>query len=135
MKSLVLLFVLTLSTGLFCQEQPEKQATEAANQWLAIVDQENYAGSWDAAAPAFRNAVPKQQWIYAMKANRAPLGNVLSRKVKSATYATSLPGAPDGHYVVIEYDSSFEHKQSAIETVTPSQGADGRWKVSGYYIR
>jgi hypothetical protein len=32
-----------------------------------------------------------------------------SRKLKSATYKTSLPVAPDGQYVVIQYDSSFEH--------------------------
>ncbi len=48
---------------------------------------------------------------------------------------TSLPGAPDGQYVVIQYESSFEHKKSAIETVTPSQGADGHWRVSGYFIK
>lgn len=134
MKSWVLLFVLTLSTGLFCQEQPETLATEAANHWLTMIDEGDYAGSWDAAAPAFKNAVSKQQWIQAMKANRAPLGKVLSRNVKSAVYATSLPGAPDGHYVVIQYDSSFTHKQLTVETVTPSQDEDGQWRVSGYYI-
>jgi hypothetical protein len=70
-----------------------------------------------------------------LKATRAPLGKVISRKVKSAVYKTSLPGAPDGKYVVIQYESSFEHKASAIETVTPMLGDDGQWRVSGYYIR
>jgi hypothetical protein len=36
---------------------------------------------------------------------------------------------------VIQYESSFEHKASAIETVTPMLGDDGQWRVSGYYIR
>ena len=47
----------------------------------------------------------------------------------------ALPGAPDGEYVVIQYESSFEHKQSAIETVTPMLDTDGKWRVSGYFIK
>jgi hypothetical protein len=46
-----------------------------------------------------------------------------------------LPGAPDGEYVVIQYESSFEHKQAAVETVTPMLDKDGTWRVSGYFIR
>jgi hypothetical protein len=60
---------------------------------------------------------------------------MLSRKLKSATYMTAMPGAPDGEYVVIQYESSFEHKQSAVETVTPMLDKDGKWRVSGYYIK
>jgi hypothetical protein len=70
-----------------------------------------------------------------LQATRAPLGKVASRVVKSAVYTTSLPGAPDGQYVVIQFESSFEHKKAAIETVTPSLGEDGEWRVSGYFIR
>jgi len=66
---------------------------------------------------------------------RASLGTVVSRKVKSARYLTTLPGAPDGQYVVIQYQSSFGHKKSAIKTVTPMLDGDGQWRVSGYYIR
>jgi hypothetical protein len=55
--------------------------------------------------------------------------------LKSATYTKSLPGAPDGEYVVIQYDTGFEHKQSAVETVTPMLDKDGKWRVSGYFIR
>ncbi|MEW6584469.1 MAG: DUF4019 domain-containing protein, partial [Nitrospirota bacterium] len=54
--------------------------------------------------------------------------------VKSKKYATSLPGAPDGEYVVIEFETSFENKKSAVETVTPMMDS-GKWRVSGYYIK
>ena len=63
------------------------------------------------------------------------MGKLLSRKLKSATYKTTMPGAPDGEYVVIQYDSSFEHKQAAVETVTPMLDKDGKWRVFGYYIK
>ncbi len=48
---------------------------------------------------------------------------------------TSLPGAPDGEYVVIQYNTEFENKKVAIETITPMLDDDGKWRVSGYYIK
>lgn len=46
-----------------------------------------------------------------------------------------LSGAPDGRYVVIQYETAFERKKSAVETITPMVDPDGAWRVSGYYIR
>ncbi len=37
--------------------------------------------------------------------------------------------------MVIQYDSSFENKQSALETVTDMLEKDGQWKVTGYFIK
>jgi hypothetical protein len=48
---------------------------------------------------------------------------------------TTLPGVPDGEYVVVQFDTSFEKKKTAIETVTPMKEPDGRWRVSGYFIK
>jgi Protein of unknown function (DUF4019) len=138
MKSLlaILFFILTLSTTLLCENKAAEQAaTESANHWLAEVDAGRYAASWDAAAPAFKSAVSKDQWAKALASTRSPLGKVISRTVKSAAHTATLPGAPDGQDVVIQYESSLEHKETAIETVASSLGDDGQWKVSGYYIR
>jgi len=54
-------------------------------------------------------------------------------RMKSPAPALSLPGAPDGEYVVIQYETQFEHHTPA-ETVTPMLDKDGAWKVSGYFI-
>ena len=124
----------------FCQtvvadQAAEKAAVEAANSWVALVDEGKYAQSWDNAADYFKSAVKKDQWESSLSAGRKPLGKVLSRKVKAKQYTTTLPGAPDGQYVVIQYETSFERKASAIETITPMRDKDGKWRVAGYYIR
>lgn len=113
----------------------EKAAVEVANAWVALVDEGKYGQSWDNAADYFKGAVKKDQWEASLSAGRKPLGRVLSRKVKASQYKTTLPGAPDGHYVVIQYETSFERKSSAIETITPMREKDGKWRVAGYYIR
>ena len=110
------------------QAKPEQVAQESAEAWLALVDGGNYAGSWDQAAELFKAAVTKDQWQSALNKVRIPLGKLVLRKFKSATYAKTLPGAPDGEYVVLQYDTSFEHKQAAVETVTPMLDKDGKWR-------
>ena len=108
---------------------------EAAGKWLDLVDEGRYSESWDQAAAYFKTTVTKQKWAVSIKAARTPLGKVKSRKLLSARSTTSLPGAPDGNYVVIQYQTSFENKPEAVETVTPMKGKDGKWRVSGYYVR
>ena len=99
------------------------------------VDAGQYAESWKDAAQLFKNAVGEQEWAARVGAARKSLGAVKSRVLKSATPATSLPGAPDGHYVVIQYDTVLAHKQQAVETITPMLDQASQWRASGYFVR
>lgn len=123
------------SSLVMADQKGEELAAKAALKWLSLVDEGKYSESWDGAAQLFKGAVIKEQWRESVSSVRKPLGKLVSRTPMSRTYATSLPGAPDGEYVVIQYSSSFEHKKSAIETVTPMLDKDGKWRVSGYYIK
>jgi len=113
----------------------EQQAQQVAEAWLKLIDAGKYDKSHDAAAKLFRDAVAKEMWAQQIKAVREPLGALKLRRLKSATYSTTLPGAPDGEYVVIQFETSFASKKDAIETVTPMLDADGKWHVSGYFIK
>jgi len=124
------------ATMAMANESEKKQsAVASAEKWLTIVDKGNYSKSWQEASEFFRQAVDQDQWGQAVRSIRKPLGKRVSRKLKSASYTTSLPGAPDGEYVVIQFDTSFENKKSGIETVTPMMDKDGVWRVSGYYVK
>ena len=113
----------------------EQAAIQSAQVWLDLVDGGSYAKSWEDTAAVFKSAVSQADWEKTAQGVRAPLGRMVSRKIKSQQYANSLPGAPDGEYVVIQYDTTFENKANAVETVTPMLDKDGQWKVSGYYIK
>jgi hypothetical protein len=132
-------YLLVFQTGKKKAKSPtaaeETAAEAAAREWLKTVDSGGYATSWDGAAAYFKTAITKGNWMKALEAARKPLGNNLSRKATSRQYRTSLPGAPDGKYVVIQFASSFEHKAQAVETVTPMMEKDGKWRVSGYFIK
>lgn len=111
------------------------KARSAADSWLAIVDSTDYARSWEKTAELFRSTVTQSKWKNDLEKSRLPLGNVKSRTLKSTDFIRTLPNAPDGEYVVVQYDSLFNHDIKVIETVTSMREADGSWKVAGYYIK
>ena len=113
----------------------EMEAVTAAEKWLVLVDAGKYGDSWRAASGYFKSAVKQDQWEQSLKAVRDPLGKLVSRKLLSKTPMSSLPGAPDGEYLVIQFETSFQNKKSAVETITPIKEKDGKWRVSGYYIK
>jgi hypothetical protein len=116
-------------------DKPEDLAQAAAESWLKLTDAGNADVSWDQAAKLFKGAVTKEKWAQALAGVRPPLGKVISRKLSSRQYGEKMPGAPDGKYVTIQYDTVFENKASAVETITPMLDPDGVWRVSGYFIR
>jgi hypothetical protein len=137
MKTRVIVVSLVcLMFALACVDRDkENKAVAAAETWLGMVDAGSYAESWDQAAAVFKGGMTKDRWVASLNAVRAPLGKMISRTVTSKSYTKSLPGAPDGEYVVIQFSTSFENKKSAVETVTPMLDKDGQWRVSGYYIK
>jgi hypothetical protein len=115
--------------------QVVQAAQQAAREWLTLIDNSHFGESWEQAASYFKNAVSRDKWIQDMQSYRHPLGKLLSRSVKSSRFTTSAPGAPDGQYVIIQFNAVFENKRSAVETITPMLDKDNHWRISGYFIR
>ena len=135
MKNLILI-ILLIPAFIFSQNKKEnKKAQMAATNWLVQIDKGEYLESWDNAAQYFQNQILQDRWSAALKASRGPLGNSISRNINSSEFKSELPGAPDGNYYILTYNSSFENKASAIETITLTKGIDGKWRAVGYYIK
>lgn len=116
------------------QPGPLSRAEMAANNWLAIVDAGDYPLSWQQAASLLQTAVTQPKWESSLQTGRLPLGAVKSRQLKTANFSRTLAGAPDGEYVLISYETQFEFKAQAIETLTTMKDRDN-WKVAGYFIK
>jgi len=129
-----LLFGLASGFGGKTNAAAEHAATAAAGKWLAEIDRGQYAQSWQDGSALFQNGVSEQKWESDMTTVRKPLGARVSRKMESAQYATQLPDAPAGEYVLMRFDTSFANRLFAIETVTFMLEKDGQWKSAGYFI-
>jgi hypothetical protein len=98
------------------------------------LDAADYTATWRTASDAFKMAVSSDAWSQAAQAVRSPLGQLKTRTERSATFTRTLPGAPDGEYVVLQFVTVFEMKSHAIETITAKHEPDGIWKIAGYFI-
>lgn len=100
----------------------------AARDWLALVDQEDWQASYDAAGTAFQEPNTVESWRAASEQARGPLGPVLSREAIQFDTVASPQG-----YQIVRYRTDFENRAGAIESIT-LQREDGVLRVVGYFI-
>ena len=136
MKKSLLLFACAMlcGFGIEAKESPARVAQNAALSFLARCDSGDYAGAYANSSNIVHGLMPADLFARSLGSVRDPLGKVVSRKYASAKELTSLPGAPDGHYVMLTFNTQFARQKAAVETVTPAL-ENGVWKVSGYFIR
>ena len=115
-------------------KEEKEIAIKSVYLWLKYLDNENYSAAWEKSSFLIKESIPLNDWINTISPARGFLGEVVERKFKSSLYKEQLPGAPDGRYVIIQFDVVFKNKANAVETITPVY-EDGEWKVSGYYIK
>lgn len=121
-----------------------EEAATAAEKWLALVDASDFGESWNQTSSLFKSgvsdrslfkpAVSKQQWQSSLASVRPQLGRAVTHRLKLKQYAEQLPGEPEGEYVVLKYEPSFERMKLGTETVILVKDTDGIWRVSGYNI-
>lgn len=115
-------------------EVSEAASIVSGKEWLKLVDDQNWSESWNSAGSFFRSKVSEKTWSSTILSVRNPLGTLVSRSILKVTKATSLPGAPDGQYELIEFQSNFTNKSDAIETLVLVK-EENTWKTVGYFIR
>src|SRR6476646_430918 len=103
----------------------EKEARGAAEEWLALIDAENYSAAYAMESKRLRAATTEAQFVRSMQGRRQPFGAVGSRRFIGAAYTRKLTGAPDGHYESILFRTAFAQKSLAAERVILSQEKDG----------
>lgn len=117
------------------QNEKENEAIKSAVDYLGLVDSGQYEKSWDETSMFFKSQISQTQWAEKLSSLRPLFGKVINRTIINTKYLTRAPGAPDGEYVIVVFKTSFENKKSAIERVTPMLEKDGKWRVTGYFIK
>ncbi len=115
--------------------QAKANAQAAAAAWLVLIDNGQYAESWQAGSPYFHTAITQDGWVTLLKGGFPVFGKLVSRNLKQVAYTRILPGAPDGQYVALQYQSDFTNSKGLAETITLALDPTGSWKVAGYYIK
>ena len=127
-------------------------AVSAAKKLLTLIDAGDYSESWKETASFVQAKRTEADWTNLLNTNRVPLGKLLSRQLVASIPLTlangvptspavsgpiiaSPPGAPDGPYVFVLFQSSFAEKKDAKESVTFTLEKDGQWRAASYFIK
>ena len=110
-------------------EAVETDATRAARDWLALLDQGQWDESWRQTGASFRELNTSGTWTEVSLVARAPLGEVLSRELISQE---TVPAPPFG-YEMVKFKTSFANKAGVTETLSLVR-EDGAWKVVGIWL-
>lgn len=112
----------------------EVAAERQALGFLGYLDQGRFADSYAYTGMLIRTQLDRDAFSTQIQKTRVGTGALQSRELIDAGYTTTVPGAPDGQYVILHYHASFANRQDAVETVTLAF-AKGYWRVAGYYIK
>jgi len=113
----------------------ELAAERQALGFLGYLDHGRFADSYAYTGMLIRTQLDRDGFATQIEKTRVGTGALQSRDLIDASYATTVPGAPAGQYVVLNYRSSFGNRaDEAVETLTLAF-ANGYWRVSGYYIK
>jgi hypothetical protein len=110
-------------------------ASRSAQDWLALVDRKMYSASWDSASAYFQQTVTREQWTEAVLRARTQFEPFGARELVGSRYAASLPNAPAGEFIVLQFETDVSGDRQVSEIVVEMRQPDGRWRPAGYFVR
>lgn len=108
-------------------------AQEAAERWLALVDANEFAESWDAADSTFQAQISREDWLAKGEQFRGQLKDMRARQLVQVQYRDSAQHAPpSGPVVTLQYRTDFV--DDATQELLVTTEADTTWRVVGYRV-
>jgi hypothetical protein len=125
------LLIGSLAAPVFAQDN-----AHAGDDFLKLLDTKKYAESWDVASDLLKQSVSRSEWTTRMVKTRDTLGEVASRKLKSAQADKDPKNSPPGDYLLLTYETVFASQGAPhTETLPLIKGPDGRWHAVDYFVR
>ena len=100
--------------------------------WLRMLDRGSYPVTYGKMAEVAKSAATEPQWTSAMEIFRKPLGVAVRRRCLGVRDENS---PTEGLFRVVQFETEFEKKKEAVETVTLKKDPDGVWRPACYFIR
>ena len=113
--------------------EPVSDAKVPADQWLSLLDAEQYQSAYNSMADGFKSKFPYGQFEELVVRERSHLGDVDARTLFSSAPYESPPGSPKGAYRQYVYRTDFASEPKSIYEIVWLFGESEGWRVSGFY--
>lgn len=111
------------------------ESAQVAKDYVDGVDKGEYDQSWSKSDTVFQNTIPQNEWKDFLTELRKRTGKVVSRRLKDQNPAWNPRGLPEGAYMVIIYNTSFQNLPNVEELLTLRKGPDKKWRVLTYEVK
>jgi hypothetical protein len=112
----------------------DNDVIDASRKWLQLIDGAHYGAAWDLGARPLKTAVSRKGFVDGIGQARKGYGKVAERQPAQFARTHTLPGAPDGDYALVSFQTLFANGKKADEQIVWLLESD-TWRVSGYFIR
>lgn len=120
---------LTTAAAVSATPASEQAAVEAARQFLALMDRNDWAASWRATHKSFQLLNTVDWWADTSKQVRGEMGTLQSRELTAVNFR---PAPPSGYWTVT-FKATYSKKGSVVETVQLA-AENGGWKVAAISV-
>ncbi|MEA3263270.1 MAG: DUF4019 domain-containing protein [Pseudomonadota bacterium] len=107
----------------------EQAAIEAALQFLALVDRNDWTASWQATHKSFQLLNTVDWWADASQQVRGEMGTLQSRELATVDFR---PAPPNGYWTVT-FKAKYSKKGNATETLSLAS-ENGGWRVASITV-
>lgn len=111
-----------------------QSGVQLAKEYVTELDQGLYAQSWEKSGFLFRQTVSQNDWVKSLNLIRKPLGKAMSRKLGERRMIKDPYNLLKGQFMVVEFDTSFEHAPEGRELLILRSGSDDVWHVASYEV-
>lgn len=116
-------------TAVVATPAAEQAAVDAAKQFLALLDRDDWTASWHATHKSFQLLNTVDWWAQASRKVRGEVGTITSRELATVNFT---PAPPNGYWE-IAFKARSSKKGAVVETLSlASEG--GGWKVTGISV-
>jgi len=151
MRGLLLAGALVTALGAGAQQPPDafadqqaglarqdEQMRQAGWEVMSMMDFGQMGDIWDLASQTMKNAVPREEFVGQMVADRVRLGALVERGNPSITRSSSdgSMGVPAGLYINVMSMTRFTNQTAPVrELVSFRFDEDRIWRVTGYSLQ
>ena len=130
--SVFLLFLFCLS--LPAAAEMKTPVIAAAESFFELRDAGSLQQAWWEGSEILHQTTRMDRWMEDMRIQSELMGDLVKRSLRSRVQRSTMPGLPDGEYVILLYDVSFEHKKAGLEILVMLHDASGDWRLVSYRL-
>ncbi|MEY4237490.1 MAG: hypothetical protein RL339_91 [Pseudomonadota bacterium] len=120
---------LTSAAAVSATPASEAAAVDAARQFLALLDRDDWTASWQATHKSFQLLNTVDWWSDASMKVRGEMGRLQSRELATVDFR---PAPPNGYWT-ITFKANYSKKGNVVETLSLAS-ENGGWKVASISV-